>query len=436
MERKIDTLIIGGGISGLSLGYYLKKLGKEVCIIEKEPLPGGVIGAVECQEITFLKGPKTFKSASADDLIDLIHKLGIQHKIVYSKKESKRRFIYDRGALYSIRFSIKELLFNPLMRAFMKALLKEPFIKKGSALDESIESFSLRRFGKEVTYTLIEPLVKGICGGAINELSLLGSFPQWKEWEQTYGSLIKGMWYSKKKKKNQGLFSLQGGIYSLIEHLSSSLKDQLLCSEPVVDVKKIERGYLVYTPSRCFLAKHVYSTLQPSLMEKWTLFTSFATYPFFQKIRYGSIVAVSLAFSEKVNPKQGFGYLTTARSKESIMGVMFDSQIFDDPSLGCEQMTVMLDSSFLDFSDTDLVKVCYHSLYNHLGITAKASGYKVFKYPQSLAFYPVNHHEYIKDFQRDFAANHPMFYLAGHYMHPPGVNECVKFSKLLSSSRD
>lgn len=38
-----DTLIIGAGLSGLMTGYILAKEGQKVCIVEKNPIPGGLM---------------------------------------------------------------------------------------------------------------------------------------------------------------------------------------------------------------------------------------------------------------------------------------------------------------------------------------------------------------------------------------------------------
>ena len=38
-----DAVIIGGGLGGLQCGYILAKNGMDVCVLEKNPLPGGCL---------------------------------------------------------------------------------------------------------------------------------------------------------------------------------------------------------------------------------------------------------------------------------------------------------------------------------------------------------------------------------------------------------
>ena len=42
-KRPYDALIIGAGIGGLSAGIILSLLGLRVAVVEKNPLPGGMM---------------------------------------------------------------------------------------------------------------------------------------------------------------------------------------------------------------------------------------------------------------------------------------------------------------------------------------------------------------------------------------------------------
>ncbi len=42
-ERPYDAVIIGAGIGGLSAGIVLSLLGHRVAVVEKNPLPGGLM---------------------------------------------------------------------------------------------------------------------------------------------------------------------------------------------------------------------------------------------------------------------------------------------------------------------------------------------------------------------------------------------------------
>ena len=58
--------------------------------------------------------------------------------------------------------------------------------------DESIASFLRRRFGQEAVERLGEPLLAGIHAGDPERLSILATFPRFRDLEEKHGSLVRG----------------------------------------------------------------------------------------------------------------------------------------------------------------------------------------------------------------------------------------------------
>ena len=55
-----DIVIIGGGISGLSAAFFLKKKGRDVLLLEKSDHLGGVMWSFEKDGYLLESGPNTF----------------------------------------------------------------------------------------------------------------------------------------------------------------------------------------------------------------------------------------------------------------------------------------------------------------------------------------------------------------------------------------
>ncbi len=55
-----QTLIVGAGIAGLTIGYELAKKGQKVIIVEKEIRPGGLAKSFRYNGFTFDIGPHRF----------------------------------------------------------------------------------------------------------------------------------------------------------------------------------------------------------------------------------------------------------------------------------------------------------------------------------------------------------------------------------------
>src|SRR5437764_7807467 len=75
---------------------------------------------------------------------------------------------------------------------------------RGDESDESLESFAVRRFGREAFERLIQPLIGGIYTADPSKLSMAATLPQFVEMERQCGSVARPM-----RKKGSG-FGVQG----------------------------------------------------------------------------------------------------------------------------------------------------------------------------------------------------------------------------------
>jgi len=54
--KKFDLGILGGGLAGLSLAYFLESY-RKICILEKNEVPGGLLRSFKKNEINYDIGP-------------------------------------------------------------------------------------------------------------------------------------------------------------------------------------------------------------------------------------------------------------------------------------------------------------------------------------------------------------------------------------------
>ena len=86
-----------------------------------------------------------------------------------------------------------------------------------TAADESIGAFMTRRFGREATTYLAEPLLAGIHAGDVDRLSLAALFPRFADAEQQHGSLIRAFRLRTETPSTEGAFkSLPGGLSEMV----------------------------------------------------------------------------------------------------------------------------------------------------------------------------------------------------------------------------
>jgi len=78
------------------------------------------------------------------------------------------------------------------IRMAMDLLIPPKKVVPGEFDDETLESFVVRRMGRDCLDRLAEPLVGGVHASDPKQMSLAATFPRLLEMEQNYGSLLKG----------------------------------------------------------------------------------------------------------------------------------------------------------------------------------------------------------------------------------------------------
>lgn len=303
----MNYLIIGGGISGLSAAWFLKKKDPlaKITLLEKENRLGGWIRTSHEEGFLFEKGPRTFQIGRSPHLLQLIHDLKLEK--ISSDPCAQRRFILHKQKLRS------PWSFLPKIFPF---LLRELFIKPSEKEDETIYDFAVRRFGPTVAELFFDPLALGIYAGDIRKLSIHSCFPSLVQFEKEKGSIIKGLF--KAPKKGGGLFTLKNGMETLIQELEKRLSIDIVLGSEVKSFSEYE----AVTEEKTWTADRVICALPPKLKRK-------------------SLWVVNIAYDHDVLSKKAFGYLVPTKEQESILGCIFDSAIF--PQQGEKtRLTVMV----------------------------------------------------------------------------------------------
>lgn len=242
--RKV--VIIGGGLSGLSAAYYVRKFYREagiqpeIILIEKDKCLGGKIETLHRDGFVIEKGPDSFL-ARKTAMVDLARELELDHELVTTNPNAKKTYILQRGKLHpipaglvlGIPTELKPFLksglvsFGGKMRAMMDFVLPP----RRSSEDESLGDLIERRLGTEVLENMTEPLLAGIYAGDMRKISLQATFPQFGEVERQYGSLIRGMTTGRKPAethtgtKKSAFLTFRQGLQSLVHALIHDLQD-------------------------------------------------------------------------------------------------------------------------------------------------------------------------------------------------------------------
>jgi len=189
---KTDVIIVGEGITGLGIAYWLKKRGVDVTVLAKESKVGGTMKSVHDQGFLYETGANT--ALETTPLIkELVSDLKLESEFRYANPEGKNRYILRDGVLRSMPLGPGSFFFTKLFSTAAKfRVMKEPFIGRAEK-EESVAEFVERRLGHEFLDYAIDPFVAGVFAGKPERLSVRAAFPKLYTLEEKYGGLIKGM---------------------------------------------------------------------------------------------------------------------------------------------------------------------------------------------------------------------------------------------------
>ena len=422
-------VILGAGISGLSLGWFLKD--QNIIILEKGSRSGGWLESIDQDGFLFEQGPRSCRpSGAGTQTLQLIEELNLQDQVIVGNRNAKKRYLWSDAKLR--RLNPLTLLLKPFL---WKGIWKDLRSPRTVNEDESIYDFFSRRFGTEIAHKLIDPMATGIYAGDIRQLSLRSCFPSFWENEQKHGSLIRAAFTNKEKPnlspfiqnmQKHSLFSFQNGMKTLTETLSSELKNKIQLNKEVKSLEfQSDGARILLSNGEEITADHVYSTLPANSL------ASIIPNPLSEKLKQfqnTSVSVVNLGYRKNVLPKQGFGYLIPSQEKEEILGVVWDSSAFPEQNRNSEEtrLTVMIGGAhmqhFHDYSESDFIQMSLRAISKHLGIQKHPDSSAIKLAPDSIPQYQVGHFNQIRALE---PLTPKRLTLLGTSFYGVAVNDCI-----------
>ncbi|HEX6308774.1 MAG TPA: protoporphyrinogen oxidase [Longimicrobiales bacterium] len=152
-------VIIGGGISGLTLAHELARRDCSFLLLEASPRAGGVMrsGRVEGRVLEW--GPQRARLTAG--LLRLIDELALRDQVI-TAPEGLPLFIFRDGKLRRVPFSPSAFARSDILSLRGKLrLLLEPFTPAARD-DETVADFFVRKIGREAYESLAGPLYGGL----------------------------------------------------------------------------------------------------------------------------------------------------------------------------------------------------------------------------------------------------------------------------------
>ncbi len=456
MKKKV--VVLGAGISGLTISYLLNKDGYDVTVLEKKDAVGGSIDTVVEDGYLFDRGPNS--GLETHPLIaQIVEELGLQDEMVYANKESNKRYILRNEKLHALPMSPPGLIKTKLFSTKAKLrLLAEPFIGRSKdGYYQSIAQFVERRLGREFLDYAINPFVAGVYAGNPEDLSVKSAFPKLYDLEEKYGGLIVGTIKSirerkkraEKSKQSAKMFSFKSGMQIFPKTIAASLSDKVLLETEVTSITKLDSGYRVkYKQGEeinsidCDL---VVSTIPAYFAANLVKDLDVKTAEHLTNIVYPPVLVLYLGYEKSAigQALDGFGFLIPAKEKKSFLGAIWSSVLFpnrcDDSKAS---FTLFVGGSrnpeVADKDKEEVVKNVLKEFHELMNINSEPV-FKSYKFwSKAIPQYNIGYIEHEKAFE-EFENKFPGFILAGNYRGGISLGDCVKssetvYNKILSFS--
>ncbi len=458
MQRK-KVVVVGGGITGLSATYYLKKqmdctgLPYDITLLEASARLGGKINTIHKQGFTIEQGPDSFLARKKPGM-DLLKELGLTDRLIRNHTGQAYVSVDDRlhpipqGTYMGIPVQEQPLLDSEIVtEAGKRRALDEVNVAKGAvAPDQSLGTFFRSRFGEELVDNLLEPLLSGIYSGDIDQMSLMATFPQFYHLEQKYGSLLRGLReelpqsQANTGKKAGQFMTLKQGLTTLVDALATAIgEDSFQLGTKVIDIKKgspyqitLQDGSVVEADAVIMATPH---HVVPAV---------FTDNPFLSKLNevpLASVANVVLAFDASTIKKEldGTGFVVSRKSPYTITACTWTQRKWphttpDGKVLLRAFVGKPSDQKVVALSDDEMVHVVRKDLAQIMGIMATPEFTMVNRFLHAMPQYTVGHHELIKQMQRKMATSLPGVFLAGASYHGVGIPDCIGQGKEAAES--
>jgi oxygen-dependent protoporphyrinogen oxidase len=443
MPRRV--VVLGAGISGLSCAWYLKKrfgASVDVTVLENQDRVGGLIRSVRSDGFLFEWGPHSLRTkGSGLFTLRLVEELGLNNQVTVADPASHVRYLYTNGVLRSFPTGFFSFLSSPLTRGAVLPLLREYWIAKNPATDETIHSFISRRLNSEIAEGLVDPLISGIYAGDIRKLSVRSCFPLLHEWEQTRGSLCSGIVRARKKNgdsespfvrsvQKSAIFSFKNGIETLVHALAERVEASIHLKARVQRLIFSPSGVSVHLSDKRILeADYVFSTLRSGELAAMTGMNlglpKMASYP------RATVAVVNLGYRKGVLDKRGFGYLVPSKEREEILGCLWDSSVFPEQNfyLGETRLTVMMggvhNPSVASLSERECLSRALSSIEKHLGVSAQPDQSTVYMARDAIPQFELGFHESREMFLQEVKELSPRLIVSGNEFTGVSVNDCI-----------
>lgn len=432
----IDVAVIGGGVSGLSCGYFLARRGFDVAVLERQVTAGGNAVSERIGRFLMEHGPSSVSPLHAE-VSDLSRDLGLDAQRLGVGGNVRYRYLTKGGTLARISAGPAGFLTAPYLslRGRGRLLAEIAVPRRSTETDESVAEFFVRRFGHEFTEKVIDPVVGGLYAARAEDLDMALVFPKLVEMECRLGSVTLGIvarMIAGNRMPGRRLFSWRDGIGALPRALARRLGRRLATGVAVRRIAKEGPSFRIEAgQAGTFRARSVVLATQPHVAAGLIEPLDEAAAEALSQIPSPPISVVFLGYSrdQVAHPLDGIGYLTPSEKPRQVGGALFCSTMFADRAPeGHVAVSAYIGGSRAQdaarLSADDLVALARADVEDLLGVHGDPVLARVRHWPRGLPQMTLGHGSRLAAIAQAQQQLSGLF-LTGNYVDGIGIGACV-----------
>ncbi|MDJ0958126.1 MAG: protoporphyrinogen oxidase, partial [Arenicellales bacterium] len=242
-----DVLVIGAGISGLSVAGLLARKGVSVEVWEQSDHPGGKIQTRQQSGYLLEESASMVLNFRPEVNRFLATTQLDRHRV--KRAHTEHRYLLRDGQLVGLPLTLRAMARSQVWGTSGKLrLLLEPFAGSGDSERETVTEFITRRLGRELLERAIEPFVAGPLASDPDRANAATTLPRLTGLEQRYGSITWGMLSNKLWRRRTATeteaFSFDGGMKRLIDVLGGSRNIRLRTDCGATELVPVKNGWI------------------------------------------------------------------------------------------------------------------------------------------------------------------------------------------------
>ncbi|MDX8549502.1 FAD-dependent oxidoreductase [Methanospirillum sp. J.3.6.1-F.2.7.3] len=294
--------ILGGGLTGVTLGRMLSESGHDVVVLEKEKRIGGLCKSLVSDGYTFDEGGSHIIFSRDTEVLNFMKSVLNNNRAERTRntcvlyKGIKIKYPFENG-LYNLP---KEDLFFCLYE-YIKTLIAE---EKGEIPPpKTFRDWIYKTFGKGIADSYLIPYNEKIWNFPTEQMSahwMEGRVPR-PPMEDIIRSAI-GIETEGYTHQSSFSYPIHGGIEALITAIALPIKDNIKTNCSVCTLKKNEDGWIIQSQEETISVDHIISTIPLQYLLPCLSNIPTTVQEACRELHYNSLISVCIGFKGEVPP--------------------------------------------------------------------------------------------------------------------------------------